>query len=438
MVRSPEPYSIGWMAIQNAIPSATPSLTQPSAWPRFATSHRIDAFSTTTESYEPLVTRPAATRSCGTSPKESSIVSSAHSRSGMKSNPLRCLSYYACHPQSYYRTGVPSPDFPGIARIMRGQDVPDVLHVHFNGAGGNIGAGKYNDGAKENRMILATRVATGMKGAFEASERFPITADELTWTVEPVALPPAKHLDADKLRSGIAKWDVKDYWGSPDELAWLLRCQSGHNVDLACLSVGRCTCLAHAGRVVRGVPTWPPKPCVPICSVAMAAYGDYGPGYIGTEVAYGQGGYETSETSLQRRQELRAGLDDRDEEAAGSSGMSDTSVVQRRGDSLELPEVILTVCHVIALGIPAFVCDQTCRRRTGLCGRVASNSRDRSFPDARAFHRRGWLSNSTWSPRNLSSPARWRSNGMPRVRCMFARCAAIARIAMIGFLAFVV
>ena len=27
--------------------------------------------------------------------------------------------------------------------------------------------------------------------------------------------------------------------------------------------------------------------------VAMAAYGDYGPGYIGTGVAYPQGGYET-------------------------------------------------------------------------------------------------------------------------------------------------
>jgi hypothetical protein len=29
--------------------------------------------------------------------------------------------------------------------------------------------------------------------------------------------------------------------------------------------------------------------------VVMAAYGDYGPGYIGTEIAYSQGGYETSE-----------------------------------------------------------------------------------------------------------------------------------------------
>ena len=49
--------------------------------------------------------------------------------------PLAVLSYYACHPQSYYRTGVPSPDFPGIARFIRGQTVPEALHVHFNGRG---------------------------------------------------------------------------------------------------------------------------------------------------------------------------------------------------------------------------------------------------------------------------------------------------------------
>ena len=30
---------------------------------------------------------------------------------------------------------------------------------------------------------------------------------------------------------------------------------------------------------------------------AMAAYGDYGPGYIGTRIAYSQGGYETGPVS---------------------------------------------------------------------------------------------------------------------------------------------
>ena len=32
----------------------------------------------------------------------------------------------------------------------------------------------------------------------------------------------------------------------------------------------------------------------PDLHVAMTAYGDYGPGYIGTRVAYSEGGYETS------------------------------------------------------------------------------------------------------------------------------------------------
>ena len=35
----------------------------------------------------------------------------------------------------------------------------------------------------------------------------------------------------------------------------------------------------------------------PDLGVFMAAYGDYGPGYIGTAVSYPQGGYETQVTS---------------------------------------------------------------------------------------------------------------------------------------------
>ena len=31
--------------------------------------------------------------------------------------------------------------------------------------------------------------------------------------------------------------------------------------------------------------------------MAMAAYGDYGPWYIGTEIAYEEGGYETEHRS---------------------------------------------------------------------------------------------------------------------------------------------
>ena len=207
--------------------------------------------------------------------------------------PLAVLSYYACHPQSYYRTGVPSPDFPGIARFMRGQDMPDVLHVHFNGAGGNIGAGKYNDGAKENRMILASRVADAMKRSFESAKKFTLQTEHLQWHSTPVALPLGKHIVAAELREKLKTWKPADYWGSPEQLAWALRCESGHKIDLSCLKVGDARILHMPGELFVEYQL-AAKKLRPNLNVAMAAYGDYGPGYIGTEASYGQGGYETS------------------------------------------------------------------------------------------------------------------------------------------------
>jgi hypothetical protein len=63
-----------------------------------------------------------------------------------RDTPVVAPTYYATHPQSYYRTGLANPDFPGLARDRRQQET-GVPHVHFDGAGGNIGAGKWNDGS---------------------------------------------------------------------------------------------------------------------------------------------------------------------------------------------------------------------------------------------------------------------------------------------------
>jgi len=153
--------------------------------------------------------------------------------------PLAVLSYYACHPQSYYRMGIPSPDFPGIARFFRQQAVPEAVHVHFNGAGGNIGAGKYNDGSRENRVALALRLANGMKRAWDATQQFPVTATNVQWRVEPVALPLASHLDEAKLRAEVEQHKTpKMALDAADHLAWLLRCKSGHRIPISMLGVG--------------------------------------------------------------------------------------------------------------------------------------------------------------------------------------------------------
>ncbi|MCX6222673.1 MAG: hypothetical protein NTZ69_17025 [Bacteroidia bacterium] len=203
--------------------------------------------------------------------------------------PLAVLSYYAVHPQSYYHTGIPNPDFPGIARFYRQLAVPQALHVHFNGAGGNLGAGKYNDGSKENRGILAERLADGMKRAWEGTQREPITADAVNWTLEPVSLPPAKYLE--KLEAELKVQDTALLRINIEQISWIQRCKAGKKIDVACLTLNRARILYLPGELFVEYQL-AAKAERKDLFVAMAAYGDYGPGYIGTAIAYEQGGYE--------------------------------------------------------------------------------------------------------------------------------------------------
>ena len=210
-----------------------------------------------------------------------------------RERPVAVLSYYATHPQSYYRTGIPNPDFPGVARFFRQLAVPAALHIHFNGAGGNIGAGKYNDGSPENRLALAERLADGMRRAWEGTSREPITAADVTWTIEPVSLQAAPHLTVEKLEGRLKNREAVFLTQSgASRLAWARRCQAGHRIDVVCLTLGRARILHLPGELFVEYQL-AAKAARPDLFVAMAAYGDYGPWYIGTSIAYDQGGYET-------------------------------------------------------------------------------------------------------------------------------------------------
>ena len=210
--------------------------------------------------------------------------------------PLAVLSYYACHPQSYYLTGLPNPDFPGIARFYRQLAVPDALHVHFNGAGGNLGAGKYNDGSKENRGILAERLADGMKRAWEATKKEPLTEDMVSWKIEPVSLPPAKYPDNFDEDLKIQGKDQIFLTNSIPKIMWLERCRQGRKIEIGCLSVGDARILHMPGELMVEFQL-AARAERPDLLVAMAAYGDYGPEYICTDAAYLEGGYEASGAS---------------------------------------------------------------------------------------------------------------------------------------------
>ena len=72
-----------------------------------------------------------------------------------REKPLAVMTYYATHPQSYYGKGDVTCEFVGIARNDRESE--HRRRIHFNGAGGDVAAGKYNDGSEAMRPVLTAR-----------------------------------------------------------------------------------------------------------------------------------------------------------------------------------------------------------------------------------------------------------------------------------------
>lgn len=211
--------------------------------------------------------------------------------------PLACLTYYATHPQSFYGKGDVTAEFVGLARAQRETSL-GLPHIHFNGASGNVAAGKYNDGSPEARVVLTQRMADGMKRAWEATKKSPISASDLDWRVERVKLPLGQHLQRDALEKTLADeiGDDRSKLNAATQLALLTRTEAGHEFTLARLRLGKVNVLHMPGELFVEYQLAAQK-MRPDAVVCMAAYGDYAPGYIGTEIAYTQGGYEVQTSS---------------------------------------------------------------------------------------------------------------------------------------------
>ena len=123
-----------------------------------------------------------------------------------------------------------------------------------------------------------------------------ITTDQVAWTVAPVALPLAKHLVVEELQKRLAdpKAEPGAKVGAASDLVWASRCAAGETIDLQCLRLGQARILHMPGELFVEYQL-AAQQMRPELFVAMAAYGDSAPGYIGTAVAYSQGGYETSQ-----------------------------------------------------------------------------------------------------------------------------------------------
>src|SRR5690606_3887954 len=145
--------------------------------------------------------------------------------------------YYACHPMSYYGDGRVSADFCGLARRRRQEEEPECVHLYFNGCGGNIGAGKYNDGSKEMRPVLVDRMYAGIV-ASEANLK-PEPIDSLRWTTCDILPPPDARFQEDALMKQISdpQQPVVNRNRPAYTVAWIRRYQKKVPITLAGLHI---------------------------------------------------------------------------------------------------------------------------------------------------------------------------------------------------------
>ncbi|MCA9040095.1 MAG: hypothetical protein KDA65_07110 [Planctomycetaceae bacterium] len=212
--------------------------------------------------------------------------------------PLAVLSYYASHPQSYYGMGDVTCEFVGLARNARDEEVPGALHVHFTGAGGNVAAGKYNDGSEENRPRLTERLRAGMEAAWNSVTKKPISEEECRWVAHKVLLPIPEDLRKEELTRLLESEETADGGkvAAAMKLAWWERSQREWNAEISVLRLGDVQILHMPGELFVEYSLAAEK-MRPEHFVCMAAYGQGGCWYIGTEIGYWQGGYETGKNA---------------------------------------------------------------------------------------------------------------------------------------------
>ncbi|NKB66115.1 MAG: hypothetical protein GKR89_03555 [Candidatus Latescibacteria bacterium] len=203
--------------------------------------------------------------------------------------PLALLHYYAVHPTSMDGTGLVTPEFVGLARNRRTQE-SGVPHIYFTGCGGNITAGKYNDGVADNRELFTGRIHRAMLEAEEGAQRQSL--ERMRWSFEPVCLPPREDMEEEELLAQIAASasGAKVHSKAALMLTYLRRRQ--RPIPFTCLHLNDQAAIVHLPGETFIEYQLHAQAARPDAFVAVAGYGDLGTGYITLATSFDEGGYE--------------------------------------------------------------------------------------------------------------------------------------------------
>lgn len=196
---------------------------------------------------------------------------------------LAAVSFYAVHPMSYYGQGEVSADFPGLARRRRQQETPRTFQIYSSGCSGNLTAGKYNTGARENRPVLADRLYQGLRDAAASTRK--IGWSTLSFRSVPLPLEP-------RSSPGFTCEDLEhtlEVEKRPFQqclaalgLSWRQRTETGRPINVPCVTLGPARLLVLPGEAYIEYQLAAQR-LQPDAFVCVAGYGDGATGYIPTE-----------------------------------------------------------------------------------------------------------------------------------------------------------
>ncbi len=188
---------------------------------------------------------------------------------------LMRLHYYATHPQTFCCDGRASADFVGAAREAAERE-RGVFQIYFTGAAGDVTAGKYNDGSPEARRELETRMLAALRAAVPT--RF-TPARGLRWRTAPLVLPKTPR------RAAATTTDEAARYREVITQAFVDRSEP---LEVGLLQLGGVRILHLPGEPMLEFQRYARE----LGAFAVAGYGDISPGYICTDRAFEDGGYE--------------------------------------------------------------------------------------------------------------------------------------------------
>lgn len=209
--------------------------------------------------------------------------------------PIVRLHYYATHPQSFYGDGRATYDFVGMAREKL-QEEEGVFQVYFTGCGGDVAAGKYNDGTPEARQGLYERMLAAMRASAAATEYRP--AAPIVWRTAEVRFPPKNvpGYDPETFRKDLLNPEEK-----PSRRIWAARrvafFERTEPIAINSLEMGDVYVVHLPGEPMLEFQRFAQRQR-PDAFVAVAGYGDGSTSYLCTAPSFEEGSYEPGASAV--------------------------------------------------------------------------------------------------------------------------------------------